>query len=192
MGHWCRASDLLLSTLSTAVVFSLSARRWWYEVVVIVVVIVASYSSLLPPCHRRLIRLVRCHLEIHQITLFSRSWIRREGGAMLGADQRGPTFTSRFLGRQKIQALDSGERCVQMRSTSEWVWFFLFFRVFFAPGLAQTLSEVVFAHERVCLHTCTHARVYLSSRFPQCTIGPGGRERASKSEWVTQQMKESK
>lgn len=74
------------------------------------------------------------------------------------------------------ERLDPGERCVRMPSTSEWVFLG-------GGGFAlQTASEVVFAHERVCLHACTHARVYLSSRFPQCTIGPGGRERETKSE----------
>lgn len=72
--------------------FSLSARRWWHEVVAIVVV--TSCSSFLPPRQCYLIRLVLCHLEIHQITLFSRSWIRQGGEKhRLRGDQRGPTFT---------------------------------------------------------------------------------------------------
>lgn len=107
------------------------------------------------------------------------------GGHMLGADQRGPAFTSCFLGRQMMgnaeQRLDPGERRVRMPSTSEWVFFF-WGGCFFLSFFFFVPSEVVFAHERVCLHARTHARVYLSSRFPQCTIGPGGRERETKSE----------
>lgn len=51
----------------------------------------------LAPCHCWLISLVLCHLEIHQITLFSLSWIRQGGEKhRLRDDQRGPTFTSHW------------------------------------------------------------------------------------------------
>lgn len=49
---------------------------------------------LLAPRQCYLIRLVLCYLEIHQITLFSRSWIRQGGEKhRLRGDRRGPTFT---------------------------------------------------------------------------------------------------
>lgn len=69
-----------------------------------------------------------------------------------------------------------GERCLQMRLTSESALFLLFFRFFCIPATPQTLSEVAFAHQRMCLRARSHARAYLSSRFPQCSIRPGGRE----------------
>lgn len=165
-------------TFSPAVVFSLSARRWWYEVVVIVVVIAASYSSLLPPVTADLLgwfAAIWRYTKSHYSAGHGLEERVSGGGHMLGADQRGPAFTSCFLGRQRMGNAEVRSRGAA-RSDACHLRMGNFFGVFFFFFLPRKRRR------KLCLHACTHARVYLSSRFPQRTIGPGGRERETKSE----------
>lgn len=74
-----------------------------------------------------------------------------------------------------------------MRLTSESAPFLVFFGLFIYfsllhPGCGAKHCQKLCLRGKVCvcaharMHTRSLARVYLSSRFPQCTIGPGGRE----------------